>query len=201
VLVVAAALALGSLPLGLLGVVAVAVGLVGTAGRPAARAGDPGVRALMEAVDRLSTTQYGALLSNLFTSLGYRVGRLVGPSAAGAELVLDRAGRRTVVHTGRRPVPVRREAVDKLASARDGAGAARALVVTTSAVTPKARTLAQRRRVEIWDRDRLARELARARRVPDPPPVQRLVAEVSAGLGRVGRGARSVASADRAGPR
>lgn len=82
----------------------------------------------------------------------------------GADLVAEFNGQRTVVQAKRYRHPVGLKPVQEVTGARAHYRAGRAMVVTNSSFTPQAVKLAHSTGVELWDRSRLAHELARVRR-------------------------------------
>jgi restriction system protein len=82
----------------------------------------------------------------------------------GADLVAEYNGERTVVQAKRYRQPVGLKAVQEVAGARAQYRGGRAIVVTSASFTPQAVKLAQSTGVELWDRGRLAHELAKVRR-------------------------------------
>lgn len=120
-------------------------------------------RAGMAQVDRMSGREFEHYLKLLFGRLGYRVEltQLVGDY--GADLILGRDGMRTLVQAKRWNRSVGIRAVQEAAAGRPYRSCDRAMVVTNSRFSKAARELARANRVELWDRDRLARAITSAR--------------------------------------
>jgi restriction system protein len=114
----------------------------------------------MDALDRMTGIEFEHALAQLFTDLGY--GAVVTQSSRdyGADVVLSRGGQKIVVQAKRYVGTLGLDAVQEASAARLHYGAVRAIVVTTSAFTAPAQTLAQTTGVELWDRQRLNEELA-----------------------------------------
>ncbi len=116
----------------------------------------------MRALDLLSGEAFEEHVAVRFRSLGYRVKLTPNGSDFGADLVLEKAGARTVVQAKRWKKDVGVKAVQEVVAAKAHYRAQHALVVTNSRFTAQAIQLARSNGVELWDRDRLARELTGA---------------------------------------
>ena len=107
-------------------------------------------------IDRMSGSDFERRLAVLFDRLGNRT-QVVGSGAGdfGADLVLEKDGRRTVVQAKRWNGTVGTAAVREIAAARPYYRADAAMVVTTSRFSQEARMLARVNGVSLWDRDDL----------------------------------------------
>jgi restriction system protein len=107
-------------------------------------------------IDRMSGSDFERRLAVLFDRLGNRA-QVVGSGAGdfGADLVLEKDGRRTVVQAKRWNGTVGAAAVREIAAARPYYQADAAMVVTTSRFSQEARRLARANGVSLWDRDDL----------------------------------------------
>jgi len=111
-------------------------------------------------IDRMSGSDFERRLAVLFDRLGNRA-QVVGSGAGdfGADLVLEKDGRRTVVQAKRWNGTVGSAAVRVIAAARPYYRADAAMVVTTSRFSQEARLLARVNHVSLWDRDDLVAAL------------------------------------------
>lgn len=167
--------------LGLLGVVVLLVALVALLGRRGASEREAYQRSGMPAVDAMTGTQFETLLEHLFAYKGYRVARVGGRGDFGADLLLDDASGRTIVQAKRWAGVVRHEAVQEAVAAKAHYGAVHAMVVTPSTFSQHATTLARSNNVVLWDRSKLAAELAQFGGQPPQAGAQRLSSELWAG--------------------
>jgi DNA segregation ATPase FtsK/SpoIIIE-like protein len=114
----------------------------------------------MGALDRMTGIEFEHALAQLFTDLGYGAVVTQASRDFGADIVLSRSGQKIVVQAKRYLGTLGLDAVQEASAARLHYGAVRAIVVTTSAFTAPAQSLAQTTGVELWDRQRLNEELA-----------------------------------------
>jgi restriction system protein len=114
----------------------------------------------MATLDRMTGIEFEHALAQLFTDLGYGAVVTQASRDYGADVVLSRGGQKIVVQAKRYGGTLGLDAVQEASAARLHYGAVRAIVVTTSAFTGPAQTLAQTTGVELWDRQRLNEELA-----------------------------------------
>ena len=137
----------------------------------------------MDALDRMTGIEFEHALAQLFTDLGYGAVVTQASHDYGADVVLSRGGQKIVVQAKRYVGTLGLDAVQEASAARLHYGAVRAIVVTTSAFTGPAQTLAQTTGVELWDRQRLNEELASVaeRRKPTPVPEKAADAERDGG--------------------
>ncbi|MDI6771539.1 MAG: restriction endonuclease [bacterium] len=132
-------------------------------------------------IDRMSGKDFETKMALVFKARGYRVEQTPYVGDWGADLVVSRGGERTVAQIKRwnRKVGVR--AIQEVVAAKAKYGCQQALVATNSFYTEAAVDLARINRVELWDRDRLVRELLELNRgereshrqtssPPDGPP-------------------------------
>lgn len=138
-------------------------------------------------VDAMDPTTFEHYVGECLRAGGGRVRHVGGTGDFGADLLLERAGRRTVVQVKRYTQSVGVAAVQQTAAARAHYGADSAMVVTNSWFTPAARQLAASNRVELWDRHALAEAASQARMLPFHSPVRRFGSELVAGLGVLAR--------------
>lgn len=117
-------------------------------------------RAGIAQVDEMSGDAFEERLAALFAALGYVVRRTGHAGDFGADLVVERDGRRAVVQAKRYRGAVGIEAVQQAVGAASYYDAAGAIVATNSTCTPAARALALANDVELIERDALIRLLA-----------------------------------------
>lgn len=151
----------GGTSLGSLGFLVVLVGVVALVGsRRVIRSG----RVLGSAVadiDAMTGPQFESFLAVLFTRSGCRVRHTGRKGDLGADLVIEQAGRRTVVQAKRSAAPVGHAAVQQAVGAMAPYGAIGAMVVTNATFTAHATVLARANRVVLWDRRVLVAEMRR----------------------------------------
>jgi restriction system protein len=134
-------------------------------------------RAGMLEIDQMSGDEFERRLAVLFRTLGYSVTHTGKIGDWGADLVISKGGKRTVVQAKRYNKNVGVPAVQQAVTAKAKYDCTDAMVVTNSRFTAPARELARANAVELWDREQLIARLLQARPVaeqsPAPPaPVQ-----------------------------
>jgi Restriction endonuclease/DnaJ domain len=138
-------------------------------------------RSGMTAVDAMTERQFEVLLEHLFANKGYRVARIGGRGAIGADLLLNDADGRIIVQARRWTGLVRHDSVQQAVAAMARFGVARALVVTSSEYSEQAVSVANSNGVTLWNRATLAAELTVFRGEPLQSGVKRLSTELRAG--------------------
>jgi restriction system protein len=123
----------------------------------------------IDEIDRMSGSEFERKLGVLFRSLGFRA-EVVGAGGGdyGADLVISRRGKKTVIQAKCWKNNVGVAAVQEVVGARGFYDAHDALVVTNSRYTRQARTLAAKNSVRLWDRDDLIAHLLKARKLGVP---------------------------------
>ncbi|HUZ01468.1 MAG TPA: restriction endonuclease [Thermomicrobiaceae bacterium] len=120
-------------------------------------------------VDELPGTEFELLLAYMFRDLGYQVDQTAVTGDFGADLVLRREGRLSIVQAKRQSRPVGIKAVQEAFSAMTYYSAVEAMVISNAGYTPGARALANRTGVNLHDRIWLsAGPSPRARRSQGP---------------------------------
>lgn len=112
-------------------------------------------------IDRMSGAEFEERLWLIFRDLGYTVQATPKSGDWGADLVLTKDGVRTVVQAKRYSKPVGLSAVQEAVTARAKYNCTRSIVVTNNFFTRQAQDLAFPNQTELWDRDRLTKELMR----------------------------------------
>jgi len=112
-------------------------------------------RAGIHQIDQMDGTTFEHFLEELLRTHGYKVKHLGRVGDFGADLLVEREGRRSVVQAKRYSSNVGIDAVREAATARQHYGADAAIVITNSTFTRAATELAQTNHVELWDRPRL----------------------------------------------
>ncbi len=116
-------------------------------------------RAGLPEIDQMSGREFEKRLEVLFRALGYQVDHTGQAGDYGADLVISKAGVRTVVQAKRWKKSVGVEAIQQAVAAKTMYHATAAMVVTNNRFTAQAQTLAESNGVELWDRQRLADKL------------------------------------------
>jgi restriction system protein len=110
-------------------------------------------------IARMTGKDFESKMALVFQRKGYRVEQTPYAGDWGADLVLSKDGQRTVVQVKRWTRRVSPKAVQEVVAAKAKYACERAMVVTNSFFTEAATELARVNKVELWDRDRLVREL------------------------------------------
>jgi len=117
----------------------------------------------VEDLDGLSWEDFEELLLVMFQRNGHRARLTQNGADFGADLILEQSGERGVVQAKHWPgKDVGVKAVQEIVAAAPHYRATRTLVVTSGYFTKQAIELAKSNKVELWDRDRLLRQLATA---------------------------------------
>ena len=117
------------------------------------------LRAGMPEIDRMSGRNFEEKISLLLQAKGYRVHLTPYVGDWGADLVVSRDGRKSVVQLKRWNRSINIKAIQQVVASKAKYGCDHAMVITNAHFTRAARELARVNRVELWDRQRLAREL------------------------------------------
>ncbi|MST32703.1 DnaJ domain-containing protein [Acidimicrobiaceae bacterium USS-CC1] len=151
-----------------LAVLLVVVGFLAALGsRRVERAVEMG-RAGIGQIDQMDGTTFEHYLEELLRTHGYKVKHLGRVGDFGADLLVEREGRRSVVQAKRYASNVGIDAVREAATARQHYGADGAIVITNSAFTRAATELARTNHVELWGRPRLLQLASSVSAVPVP---------------------------------
>lgn len=106
-------------------------------------------------VDRLSGIQFEKYLFHLFNKLGYKTKRTPDSSDFGADLIIKKNGKKTVVQAKRYKGKVGIKSIQEAHSSIAYYKCDKAMVVTNNYFTSGAKKLAQANQVELIDRDEL----------------------------------------------
>lgn len=111
-------------------------------------------------VDAMSGSEFEAFLANHFARRGYRAEQTPASGDYGADVVLeDVQGRRIVVQAKRYSGSVGNDAVMAVVASKATYRATHAMVITNAQFTRAAMKQAADNGVELWDRERLIREM------------------------------------------
>jgi restriction system protein len=132
-------------------------------------------RAPMPEVDHMTAAEFEWRLVVLFRALGYAVTQTGHAGNWGADLVISKGGKRTVVLAKRYTMNVVAPEVRHAVAARAKYECAAAMVVTIGYFTTGARVLARRLAVELWDRDQLIARLWETHAAAAKSPAPRAV--------------------------
>ena len=102
--------------------------------------------------------EFEEFLYNLFVRKGYRVTR-TKYNDQGADLIIESYGEKTVVQAKRQKGNISNSAIQEAHAAKSYYKAKKALVICTSNFTKPAKALAEKLKVELWDRQRLLLEI------------------------------------------
>lgn len=120
----------------------------------------------LEMVDAMDPYNFELLLGMIYESQGYRVIETPKSGDQGADVLLERAGERTVVQAKLYSDSVGNKAVQEAIAARSHFRCHAAKVVTNSSFTPSARQLAESSDVELVGRDQLTKMIDEFNRNP-----------------------------------
>lgn len=132
------------------------------------------VRSGITDVDQMDGRTFEIFLSDLFHRLGYAVRVTQFRGDYGADLIIERDGRKTAVQAKRYRKSVGLRAVQEVLAARGMYGCDAALVVANQEFTAQAVKLARANGVALWGREALIKQLlasqaaADARAAPEP---------------------------------
>lgn len=121
------------------------------------------VRKKGQTLDRMSGIEFEQYLSTFFASCGYQVTQTPASHDQGADLILTKFGESIVVQAKRQKRPVGTTSIQEVVTAQRVHRTEKARVITSSAFTKPAVTLAQQLGVELWDRKRLLLEIRSSR--------------------------------------
>ncbi len=116
-------------------------------------------RAGLPEIDRMDGRDFEEKIAQLFRRKGYQVEITPYMGDWGADLIIASNGRRAVVQVKRWKKRVSPRAVQEAVASKAKYNCQEAMVVTNSYFTEAARELARVNGVELWNRERLAREL------------------------------------------
>lgn len=119
---------------------------------------------LVERVDLMSGEQFEEFLAECFQRLGYDVKTTPKTNDFGADLILTKDDRKTVIQAKRYKSKVGNSAVQEVVAAIQYYGAKEAIVVTNSQFTSNARELAKVNNVQLWEREQLIDLILRAQK-------------------------------------
>lgn len=117
----------------------------------------------MATVDRMSGIEFESFLKSHFEALGYHVATTPKTGDYGADLVLARGREKIVLQAKRYAGKIGIAAIQQIVAAKSYYGAGKAIVVTNNYFTRNAAELARRNGVELWDRNKLQKVMARNR--------------------------------------
>jgi restriction system protein len=120
-------------------------------------------RSGIQEIDEMSGFTFEEYLRTLFQRLGYQVELTRKRGDYGADLVITKQGRRTVVQAKRWSKRVGVKAVQEVVAAKAIYRCDLMLVVANREFTQQARRLARANQVELWDRSQLVEKLLRGR--------------------------------------
>ncbi|WP_333125534.1 restriction endonuclease [Microcoleus sp. Pol11C3] len=119
---------------------------------------------LIDQVDRMTGEEFEEFLACCFRNLGYGVEMTPKTGDFGADLILSKARKKTVVQAKRYQGKVGNSAVQEVVSAVKYYGAQDAIVITNSMFTSNAHKLAQANGVQLWGREQLIDLVIRAKK-------------------------------------
>jgi len=124
------------------------------------------MRAGMPEIDRMTGRDFEEKIALLLESKGYRVHLTPYAGDWGADLVVSRDGRRSVVQLKRWNRSINPKAVQEVVASKAKYGCEHAMIISNREFTRAAGELARVNQVELWGRQRLARELIQRQSAP-----------------------------------
>jgi HJR/Mrr/RecB family endonuclease/uncharacterized protein (DUF697 family) len=124
----------------------------------------PEIGYLIDRVDRMTGEEFEEFLACCFRNLGYAVEMTPKTGDFGADLILYKAGKKTVIQAKRYQGKVGNSAVQEVVSAVKYYGAQDAIAITNSKFTSNAHKLAQANGVQLWGREQLIDLVIRAKK-------------------------------------
>lgn len=118
------------------------------------------IKTPLSKIDRMSGTDFENYLAELYRANGYKVTQVGGSGDYGADLILKRSNRTTIVQAKRYSDKVSLPAVQQVFTAKYFYDADDCIVVTNSYFTRNARTLAAKVGVGLVDREALTKYIS-----------------------------------------
>ena len=126
--------------------------------------GDPSA---IDDIDRLHWRRFETVVAELFERLGYETKRVGGKGDHGADVIASRNGTRIAIQVKHRSKKYRdgslrwtgERGVQQVVTALPIHDCSRGIVVTNSTFAPGTAEVAEVHGIELWDRDRLIREV------------------------------------------
>ena len=113
-----------------------------------------------KSIDLMTGREFEEFLKSFFEQSGYRV-TVTDYNDQGADLVIEQYGKRTVVQAKRRKGNIGNSAIQEVFAAKRYYDATNALVVTVTDFTKPAKKLAEKLKIELWNRGRLLLEMGK----------------------------------------
>jgi restriction system protein len=113
-------------------------------------------------VDKMNGQEFEEFLLLHFKNLGYKGHTTATTNDYGADLILNKDHEKIVIQAKRWSKKVGIEAVQQIVGARDYYKATKCIVMTNNYFTPNAINLAERSKVELWDRKKLLNIMSKA---------------------------------------
>ncbi len=110
-------------------------------------------------IDNLDGLTFEKYLEVLFKNMGYKVIRTPYMQDYGADLILEKDNKKTVVQAKRYKSKVGVKAIQEIVAAKGYYKADHAMVITNSHFTFNAKRLAKENNVELWDRKKLIKNI------------------------------------------
>ncbi len=107
----------------------------------------------------MSGHQFEFFLGDLFKKIGYKVVNTKLSGDQGADLIIEKFGEKIAVQAKNYSQPVSNSAVQEAVAAKNHYNCQKSMVVTTSGYTKGAISLAKSNNVELWDKERLLKEI------------------------------------------
>ncbi|MFT4893069.1 MAG: restriction endonuclease Mrr [Candidatus Nanohaloarchaea archaeon] len=110
-------------------------------------------------LEELNGLEFEDFLADLFDKMGYRAKVTTGSNDQGADLIAKKAHEKLVIQAKHHQNNVSNSAVQEVNTAIDYYDGDRGLVIGTSGFTSSAKELARESKVELWDKNKLQKEM------------------------------------------
>lgn len=110
-------------------------------------------------IDKMTGLEFEHFLGELFGKKGYKSEVTKGTGDQGADLIIEKFGERTVVQAKRYSGVVSNTAIQEAVGAKAHYNCSKAMVITNSYFTRSAMELANSNNVELWDREKLEKQI------------------------------------------
>jgi len=115
-------------------------------------------------MNKMDSGDFEILLAMVYEGLDYSVTATPATDDQGADLIVQKGDKKSVVQAKRSAAPVRKRAIQEVVAAKRFYQATGAVVVTKNSSTQSAVKLAEANQVELLDKNGLTGLLSRARR-------------------------------------
>lgn len=113
----------------------------------------------IEEIDKMDPTDFEHLIAGLFRLRGYQVTVTPRSGDKGADVIVERKGQRTAIQAKRYGNNADHKGVQEVYGSLNYYKCSKGIVITNRYFTKTAQELARVNHIELWDRDRLLKEI------------------------------------------